>query len=91
MIPPSNAINAHALDVVADDELLLPVLQAFLLRHDDYKPPEMSDFYSLRTVVQMFVAPTNRNSVTLFSQQSPAQRWTCPPIGTDHSYFSTPS
>jgi len=40
MISARNAINAHALDFVADDELLLPVLKA---RRDNYKVREVSD------------------------------------------------
>lgn len=43
MISARNAINAHALDFVADDELLLPVLKAFLPSHDHYKVREVSD------------------------------------------------
>jgi hypothetical protein len=43
MISARNAINAHALDFVADDELLLPVPKAFVPRHDHYKAREMSD------------------------------------------------
>ena len=43
MISARNAINAHALDFVADDELLPPVLKAFVPRHDDYKVREVSD------------------------------------------------
>jgi hypothetical protein len=43
MISARNALNAHALDFVADDELLLPVLKAFVPRHDHYKVREVSD------------------------------------------------
>jgi hypothetical protein len=44
MISARNAINAHALDFVADDELLLPVLNAFVIpRHDHYMVREVSD------------------------------------------------
>ena len=42
MISDGNAINAHALDFVADDELLLPVLKAFVPSHDRYKVREVS-------------------------------------------------
>jgi len=43
MISARNAINAHALDFVADDELLVPVLNAFVPRHDHYMVCEVSD------------------------------------------------
>lgn len=43
IISARNAINAHALDFVADNELLLSVLKTFVPRHDHYKVREMSD------------------------------------------------
>lgn len=43
MISARNAINAHALDFVTDDELLVPVLNAFVPRHDHYMVRKVSD------------------------------------------------
>jgi hypothetical protein len=83
MIPARNAIAAHALEFVANDELLLPILKTSVARHENYKLHAISDIYSLCRVVLLFVASTNSSPVV-------------PPTASSHllrvkSYLSTQS
>ena len=63
MIPATNAIAAHALEFVVNDELLLSILKTSVARHENYKLLAISDVYSLCTVVQLFVASINSSPV----------------------------
>jgi hypothetical protein len=62
MVPARNAIDAHAQDFVMNDELLLPILQAFAQCTRSYALLEMLDVLSLHAVLQISVSPTNNST-----------------------------
>ena len=65
MIPAMNTINAHVQNFVTNDEMLIPVLKAFLQYGTHYTLHDVYDVFSLctRMLVEQSVASTSSSTV----------------------------